>query len=183
MTVQPVAGIGNNEVPTGTAGIIPLDESNMRQLRDCLGRFATGVTVVTCNGSGGPCGITANSFSSVSLDPPLILWNIAKVSHSLEAYLAAEHFAINILAADQGSLSHHFAQSDHTAFDGVAYELSGNGVPVLPDTLACIECRTHAIHDCGDHHIIVGEVQEFRYDHTDPLLFYAGEYARLVREP
>jgi flavin reductase (DIM6/NTAB) family NADH-FMN oxidoreductase RutF len=182
-TVQPVAGIGNNESPNWTAGTIPLDKTDMQKLRNCLGRFATGVMVVTCNGSEGPCGITANSFSSVSLEPPLILWNIAKVAHSLEAYLAAKHFAINILAADQGSLSHHFAQSDHTAFDGVPYEMSGNGVPLLPGTLACIECRTHAIHDCGDHHIIIGEIQQYRYDHADPLLFYAGEYARLDRKP
>jgi flavin reductase (DIM6/NTAB) family NADH-FMN oxidoreductase RutF len=148
-------------------------------LRQSLGRFATGVTVVTCLGDQGPCGITANSFSSVSLDPPLILWNIAKVSNSLRAYLAAEHFAINVLNTDQSDLSHHFAQSDHTVFEGIEYAVSEHGVPVLPDTVACFECHTHEIHECGDHFIIVGEVDSFRSDDLEPLLFYGGEYRKV----
>ena len=123
------------------------DSSSFRQ---CLGRFATGVTVVTCcDADGNPCGITANSFSSVSLDPPLVLWNIAKVSNSLEAYLDAQHFVINVLAEDQRQQSDHFARSDHTLFDGIEYTPGNDGAPVLPDTLATFECRTHAIHDCG----------------------------------
>ena len=151
------------------------DESS--ELRQALGRFATGVTVVTCQGSEGPCGITANSFSSVSLEPPMVLWNIAKVSNSLQAYLDAEHFAINVLAADQMSLSAHFAQSDHTLFDGIDFETSDKGVPILPDTIACFECRTHEIHECGDHCIIIGEIERHCFDEGEPLLFFAGEYA------
>ena len=150
-----------------------------RSLRQSLGRFATGVTVVTCLGDKGPCGITANSFSSVSLDPPLVLWNIAKVSNSLRAYLAAKHFAINVLNAHQSDLSHHFAQSDHTVFKGIEYTVSQHGVPILPDTIACFECRTHEVHDCGDHFIIIGEVEDFRSDDREPLLFYGGEYRRV----
>lgn len=151
----------------------------LQELRQCLGKFATGVTVVTCDGSAGPCGITANSFSSVSLQPPLLLWNIAKVSNSLQAYLDAEHFAINILSAGQRALSSHFAQSDHTLWDNIDYNRSTNKVPLLPDTVACFECRTHQIHDCGDHFIIVGEIESFRSSNDEPLVFYGGQYAAL----
>ena len=149
-------------------------------LRRCLGQFATGVTVVTCSdGKGEACGITANSFSSVSLEPPLVLWNIAKTSGSLDAYLNAEHFAFNVLSAEQEDISSHFAQSDHTLFDEVEHEVSDKGVPLLPGTLACFECRTYEIHDCGDHYIIIGEVENFRSNDGEPLLFYGGDYAAL----
>ena len=151
--------------------------SDSTDFRRCLGRFATGVTVVTCSAAdGGPCGITANSFSSVSLDPPLILWNIAKVSNSLQAYLDAEHFAINVLTSAQKDVSAHFAKSDHTLFDDIEYSLSADGAPLLPDTLASFECRTREIHDCGDHYIIIGEVTGFRSGEGDPLLFFRGGY-------
>ena len=148
-------------------------------LRECLSRFATGVAVVTCRGSAGPCGITANSFSSVSLEPPLVLWNIAKVSNSLQAFLDAEHFAINVLGAGQQELASHFAQSDHTIFRGIDFQNSAKDVPLLVDPVACFECRTHQVHDCGDHYIIIGEVEEFRSDDREPLLFYNGQYAAL----
>lgn len=148
--------------------------------RRCLGRFATGVTVVTCAAAdGSPRGITANSFSSVSLEPPLVLWNIAKVSNSLHAFLGAGHFAINILSEEQRHLSDHFARKDHTRFDGVTFGRSAENVPVLPDTVACLHCRTHQIHDCGDHYIIIGEVQRFRLGDGKPLLFVHGDYASL----
>jgi flavin reductase (DIM6/NTAB) family NADH-FMN oxidoreductase RutF len=154
------------------------DESAFRQ---CLGRFATGVTVVTCcDADGNPCGITANSFSSVSLDPPLVLWNIAKVSNSLQAYLDAPHFAINVLSAEQEALSVHFARPDHTRFENTDYSLSSDGAPLLPDALATFECRTHEIHDCGDHYIIVGEVTRFRSGDGQPLLFYGSAYRNIA---
>jgi flavin reductase (DIM6/NTAB) family NADH-FMN oxidoreductase RutF len=148
--------------------------------RQCLGKFATGVTVVTCTDKQGrPCGITANSFSSVSLEPPLILWNIAKVSNSLDAYLEAEHFVVNVLSSRQEAISSHFARSDHTQFDGVEFSISDEGVPVLPGTIATFECRSREVHDCGDHHIIVGEVVAHSSSDGDPLLFYGGDYRRL----
>ncbi len=148
-----------------------------RALRDSLARFATGVTVVTCSAAdGSPCGITANSFSSVSLDPPLVLWNIAKVSNSLQAYLDARHFAIHILREDQQHLSEHFARSDHTVYTGIDYSMSSDGVPILPDVLARFDCVTNAIHDAGDHFIIVGEVIEHSHDSGDPLLFFNSDY-------
>jgi len=154
---------------------------DLTDLRNCLGRFATGVTVVTCSDAGGgPCGITANSFSSVSLEPPLVLWNIAKVSNSLQAYLDAEFFAINILGAQQQDISSHFARTDHTRFDGIDYVLSPDGAPVLADTLACLHCQTRQIHDCGDHHIIIGEIRRFQINEGKPLVFYSGDYASLA---
>lgn len=159
-----------------TATLAPMNET--LSYRQCLGKFATGVTVVTCaDHLGRPCGITANSFSSVSLEPPLVLWNIAKVSNSLGAYLAARHFAVNVLTLSQRDLAIHFARSDHTLFDNVDYSLSEDGVALLPDTLACLECKTTALHDSGDHYIIVGEVERFRHVDGDPLLFFDGRYA------
>ena len=152
----------------------------LRELRQTLGGFATGVVVVTCRGTDGPCGITANSFSSVSLEPPLVLWNIAKVSNSLRAYIDAEYFAINVLSADQIGLSSHFAQSDHTSFKAIEFSETGEGVPILPETLACLECRTQEVHDCGDHYIIVGEVERHRIDQGEPLLFFRGQYAAIA---
>lgn len=159
-----------------------MTEEEVLDLRQALGRFATGVTVVTCHGAKGPCGITANSFSPVSLEPPLVLWNIAKVSHSLRAYLDAEYFAINVLAAGQQELSSHFAQSDHTVFNGINYDTSDRGVPLLPDSVACFECHTHQVHDCGDHYIIVGEVDSYRSNEREPLLFYNGRYASVSND-
>ncbi len=151
--------------------------------RQCLGKFATGVSVVTCvDANGDPCGITANSFSSVSLEPPLVLWNIAKVSNSLDAYLQAEHFAINVLSESQEDVSSHFAKSDHTLFDDVLHETSANGSPLLADTIAQFECQTYAIHECGDHHIIVGEVLDYRSTERGPLLFFGGRYEELKNQ-
>ena len=153
---------------------------DLKKFRQCLGMFATGVTVVTCTDNDGrPYGITANSFSSVSLEPRLILWNIAKVSNSLEAFLAAEHFAINILASDQQDLSSHFAKSDHTLFNSIEINRSEENVPLIPGALACFECRSHQIHDCGDHYIIIGEVVRFDSQDEKPLLFFSGKYAAI----
>lgn len=155
----------------------------MKKFRQCLGKFATGVAVVTCTDEDGkPYGITANSFSSVSLEPHLILWNIAKVSNSLQAFLDAEYFAINILASDQRHLSSHFANSDHTLFDAVEISRSDENVPLIPGALAWFECRTHQIHDCGDHYIVVGEVLRFASSKRQPLLFFSGKYIAIDTE-
>ncbi len=156
----------------------PMDD--MKKFRQCLGKFATGVTVVTCAGEDGrPYGITANSFSSVSLEPRLILWNIAKVSNSLQAFLDSDYFAINVLATGQQELSSHFAKSDHTLFDEIEIDRSEQNVPLIPGALACFECRTTQIHDCGDHYIIIGEVMKFDARDAEPLLFFGGKYAAM----
>jgi flavin reductase (DIM6/NTAB) family NADH-FMN oxidoreductase RutF len=156
-----------------------VDKSDSADLRKCLGRFATGVTVVTCEGPGGPCGITANSFSSVSLDPPLVLWNIDKQSNTLPAFFEAEHFAINVLRDDQQSVAEHFARPDSFSFEGIDYRLNGANVPVLENSLACMECRTDQIIEAGDHYIIIGEVETFSSSSGEPLLFFAGDYTTL----
>lgn len=151
--------------------------------RACLGQFATGVTVVTCRADDGhPCGITANSFSSVSLDPPLILWNIAKSSNSLQAYLDAKHFAVNVLTEAQEELAVHFARADHTLFDDVSISDSDAGVPLLPDCAAIFECSTYATYDAGDHFIILGKVERMSWQQARPLLFFRGHYRRLARD-
>jgi 3-hydroxy-9,10-secoandrosta-1,3,5(10)-triene-9,17-dione monooxygenase reductase component len=150
-------------------------------LRQCLGRFATGITVVTCSDDAGrPCGITANSFSSVSLEPPLVLWNIAKSSNSLAAFLNARHFAFHVLSDGQEALSQHFARTDHTRFDGIDYAMSSEGVPILPDCIAVMRCSTFETHDCGDHHIIIGHVERFDVGDGEPLLFYRSRYRTLA---
>lgn len=151
-----------------------------RKLRQSLGQFATGVTVITCTADDGhPCGITANSFSSVSLEPPLVLWNIAKVSHSLQAYLDAPYFAIHILDSEQKHLAEHFAKTDHKSYEHIEHCISDRNVPILPDVLARFDCRTHDIHDGGDHHIIIGEVVHHEYRPGSPLLFFSGGYAAI----
>jgi flavin reductase (DIM6/NTAB) family NADH-FMN oxidoreductase RutF len=156
----------------------PADDS--RALRDALGRFATGVTVVTCVAAdGSPRGITANSFTSVSLRPPLVLWNIDKNSAFLHAFLGARTFAINILDQDQRSLAERFAQRDADGFAGSGHTLSAHGVPVLDDTLGCLQCRSWRVSECGDHYIIVGEVIEHACRDGDPLLYFGGDYASL----
>lgn len=155
-------------------------ENASRAFRACLGQFATGVTVVTCLGSSGHrCGITANSFSSVSLEPPLILWNIARESNSLEDFLTAQRFAVHILSDKQEELSVHFARTDHTLFDTIKYKDSEFGVPLLPDCLATFECSTHQVHEAGDHYIIIGHVDSFSWDRKNPLLFFSGSYRDL----
>lgn len=156
---------------------------DMKKFRQCLAKFTSGVTVVTCAGKSGEIyGITANSFSSVSLEPPLILWNIAKVSRSLQGYLDAGHFAINILAEEQKSISKVFARSEKNLFDDIDYSISEHGVPLLSGTLACFECRTHEIVDCGDHHIIIGEVIDYRSTDSEPLVFFDGKYNKIQHD-
>jgi len=157
-----------------------MDSDTEISLRRSLGQFATGVAVVTCCGSDeSPRGITANSFSSVSLDPPLVLWNIAKVSNSLSAYLAAKRFAVHVLKAGQQPLAEHFARTDHTIYNGIDYKISEDRVPILPDVLARFDCATRDIHDAGDHHIIIGEVLAHVTGTGAPLIFHAGEYVAI----
>jgi len=152
--------------------------SEERQYRDCLGRFATGITVMTCREPDGePAGITVNSFTSVSLEPRLILWNIARQSRSSSAFVNAGEFVVNILAADQQHLSDHFAQPERPIFDDLSATESPSGQPVLKNCLAYLHCHTDAIHDGGDHLIIVGKVREYAIGDTGrPLLYYGGGY-------
>lgn len=148
----------------------------LRQYRDALGAFATGVTVVTVQGPDGAVGMTANSFASVSLDPPLVLWSPACASSRFEAMTGAEFFAIHVLGAGEADLAARFARSG-SAFDGLAMEYLENGPPLLNEGwIARFLCRRVAVHDAGDHAIVVGEVQEAARREGPPLLFAGGAY-------
>jgi flavin reductase (DIM6/NTAB) family NADH-FMN oxidoreductase RutF/DNA-binding MarR family transcriptional regulator len=149
-----------------------------REFRTALGQFATGVTVVTApDGEGGYVGTTASSFNSVSVDPPLILWSIDNGARSLGAYENAEHFVVNILAADQVTLSNHFARQQEDKFADVDFDLNAQGVPALRECSAWFHCKTRYMYEGGDHTIIVGEVIRYDNNHRDGLLFHQGRYS------
>jgi 3-hydroxy-9,10-secoandrosta-1,3,5(10)-triene-9,17-dione monooxygenase reductase component len=153
-----------------------------RQFRNALGSFATGVTVITTRSpEGADVGVTANSFNSVSLDPPMILWSIGKNSTSLAAFMAAEHFAVHILAMDQESLSGRFAKSNTDKFAGLTVERGREGIPLLSGCAARFQCRTAYRHEGGDHIILVGEVEDFDHDGHAPLAFHGGRYGMFIR--
>lgn len=150
-----------------------------RDFRDGLGRFATGVTVVTTMTADGPLGITANSFASVSLDPPLILWSPARKSRRFPAFEAASHFAVHVLGSGQRDLAERFAGSGG-GFDGLAYAIGLGESPLLEGCAARFECRHEARYDGGDHLIVVGEVLRLVQADLPPLVFHRGGYHGLT---
>ena len=154
-------------------------EFTQKELRDALGRFATGVTVVTAVGPRGPLGITANSFASLSLDPPLVLWSPARRSSRLPVFEAASHFAVHVLARDQQELAAHFAALGDMPADR-AVEPGLGGVPLFHGCAARFECRHAARFDGGDHLICVGEVLRFAASDAAPLVFHRGAYGGLA---
>ena len=155
--------------------------SDSRTLRDALGSFATGVTVVTCfDKDGDPFGLTANSFTSVSLDPPLLLVCVHKGAQCAEALTGADHFAVNVLQTGQQPASIRFSTRHDDRFGPNDWSPGELGAPVLTESMAVFECRSHAVHEGGDHHILVGEVIKASFDPSlDPLLFFRGKYRRL----
>lgn len=157
---------------------MPVD---LREFRNALGTFATGVTIVTTmSKEGGPIGLTANSFTSVSLDPPLVLFCLDRRGFSFAHFERASHFAVNVLAAEQQDVSAHFARPSEDKWKDMTLDLCGVGCPAFKDALAVFECETHRIHDGGDHIIIVGRVLSFSYRREGtPLLYYRGRYGRL----
>ena len=151
-----------------------------RTLRDALGCFATGVTVVTCVRDGEPTGLTVNSFTSVSLDPPLLLVCIAKQASSAEALISVPSFAINVLQTGQQPASIRFATRDEDRFGPTPWATGEAGAPILQDSLGVFECERFAVYDGGDHHILVGRVVKASFDaRLDPLLYFRGRYRRL----
>ena len=160
--------------------IVTIDPDTFRSV---LGRFASGITVVTaCDGAGKDLGMTVSAFCSVSLVPPLVLICVDHVASMHDVLLETSHFAVNILAAHQEPLSRRFSGPDeHKRFDGVGYSRGTTGPALLDDALAHIECRRVAHNEAGDHTVIVGEV-EVATAHSDrPLLYYRGGYAQLER--
>jgi 3-hydroxy-9,10-secoandrosta-1,3,5(10)-triene-9,17-dione monooxygenase reductase component len=154
-----------------------------RMFREALGAFATGVTIVTTRGADSEdIGITANSFNSVSLDPPMVLWSLARKAMSLPAFLAHSHFAVHILAANQEELSQRFATSGVRKFADLQVTRGEGDVPLLDGCSARFQCRKAFAHDGGDHVIFVGEVVAFSAFKTPPLLYHAGRYAIAVEK-
>lgn len=155
--------------------------SDARTLRDALGCFATGVTVLTTlDADGTPVGLTANSFTSVSLEPPLLLACISGTASSAAAFQTASHFAVNVLHMGQQQTSQRFSKRGEDRFGETDWEAGLHGTPVIVGSLATFECSRHALHEGGDHLIIVGQVERARFEPSrDPLLYFRGKYRRL----
>ena len=149
-----------------------------REFRAALGMFATGVTIVTARDTAGvPVGLTANSFNSVSLSPPLVLWSLARSAGSMPAFERGSHYAINILAADQRLLAERFAGKAIDRFEGVAFREGAGGAPILEGSAAVFECFNRSRYEEGDHVIFVGEVERcHRRAGAQPLIFHGGRY-------
>lgn len=153
------------------------------EFRRTLGLFTTGVTIITARAAGGePVGVTANSFSSVSLDPPLVLWSLAKNARSLDVFQNAEYFAVHILAADQQDLSNRFASRGEDKFAGLVAEQGLGATPLLAGCCARMQCRSVHRYEGGDHIIFVGEVADLVSSEATPLVFQAGKYALAGRK-
>ncbi len=153
---------------------MPIDKNELRRV---MGHFATGVTIITTiSTEGDPYGLTANAFTSVSLEPPLLLIAVDKKAESYPHFEQSKVFTVNILRDDQEGLSRRFAVSGGNKFEGVAYHRGANEVPILDQTLAHIECRLYAAYDGGDHTLYLGEILEAETQEGKPLLFYRGGY-------
>ncbi len=151
------------------------------QFREALGRFATGVCVITANPPGhAPFGLTVNSFASLSLTPPLVLWSLQKDSLSAEAFRAARSYCVNVLTQEQRARAERFARRGAHVLHAGEYVAGADGLPLLPDALARLQCDIEARHDGGDHTILVGRVRKLDVAACGkPLLFYAGVYHAL----
>ena len=154
-----------------------------KEFRLALGTFTTGVTIITARSADGePVGVTANSFSSVSLDPPLVLWSLAKSANSLSAFQAAEYFAVHILASEQVALSNRFASRGEDKFANLDVEQGLGGTPLLTACCTRMQCKTVHRYEGGDHIIYVGEVVDLVRNEAPPLVFLAGKYALATRK-
>ena len=153
-----------------------------RDFRSALGCFATGIAVITAQPADGrPVGVTVNSFSSVSLDPPLVLYCLGKASQSFDALATAPGFAVNVLAEDQIELSVRFSRSVlQDRFAGLSITAGVTGAPILDDCLATLDCTREAVHDAGDHIVIIGRVRALTSREGRPLLYFRGAYAKLT---
>ncbi|MBO6511925.1 MAG: flavin reductase family protein [Roseibium sp.] len=152
---------------------------NTRLLRDAFGRFATGVTVVTTSSNDGPVGITANSFSSVSLEPPLVLWMPDKGSRRFQYFEDAEHYAIHVLSHEQAEVCNGFVRNAH-AFDQLPHTIDDKGVPLIENCLARFECKRFAAYEGGDHLIVLGQVVQAQMRQGDALTFFAGKLGQIA---
>ena len=151
---------------------------NKKNLRNVLSKFATGVTVVsTIDCDGKPIGMTANSFTSVSLDPPLVLWSIGINQPSYDAFLKAKGYSVSILSKDQKDICDLFSSPIEDKFSDIDYTLTDNGFPIIQKSLAWFDCLKWNNYPGGDHQILVGEIKNFYADENDPLIFWNGSLA------
>ena len=164
-----------NELASDSSSIDP------RDFRNALGTYATGVTIITAAGMDGkPYGLTCNSFASVSLNPPLVLWSLVLYSSSLSVFQNAGHFAVNVLGASQQALANKFAKSSENKFIGVEWTPGVGNAPLLKDSVANFQCRAVNRYYGGDHVIFLGAVEAYAYNRNEPLLFARGGYGRFV---
>jgi flavin reductase (DIM6/NTAB) family NADH-FMN oxidoreductase RutF len=155
-----------------------------RDYRNALGQFATGVTIITARANDGRgIGLTVNSFTSVSLDPPLVLWCLSRQATDFTHFHAASRFAVNVLSARQHHHSRQFATTLADKFAGVESEDAPDGSPLLKGATAHFICHVTGRFDGGDHVIIVGEVEEYRWNGGEPLVFHSGRYHVTTRHP
>lgn len=159
-------------------------EFDNQAFRQALGSFTTGVTIITATAPDGtPIGLTANSFNSVSLDPPLVLWSLAKTSLSVDAFNEAKNWNVHVLSQHQQDLSNTFASKGQDKFKGINLEDGISSAPLIPDCSARFQCRNTVTHDGGDHLIFIGEVLAFDQQALPPLVFQQGQYAMTARKP
>jgi 3-hydroxy-9,10-secoandrosta-1,3,5(10)-triene-9,17-dione monooxygenase reductase component len=163
-----------------TTEAFPNPDLNPAMLRQAFGSFATGVTIVTTRDADGhPVGLTANSFSAVSLNPALVLWCISLTTPSFAAFRDCSHYAINVLSADQEDISNRFANPSPNKFAGLDWSMGASGVPLLAGCIANFECSNANQYPGGDHLILVGQVESYRVNMDAPLLFFGSKYAAL----
>jgi len=151
---------------------------NVKKFREALSAFATGVTVVTTkNSEGESVGMTASSFNSVSMSPPLILWSVSKNAKSAHAFKDAPYFSVNVLSSSQIEISNRFATSGANKFENTPHIINENNVPLISDCTSRFDCKKYAVHDGGDHWIVLGEVLTFEDSKREGLVFSSGSYA------
>src|SRR5436190_6286703 len=172
---QPAVSDPANEFASDNSPIDP------RDFRNALGTYATGVTIITAiGGDGKPYGLTCNSFASVSLNPPLVLWSLGMYSQGLPVFQNASHFAVNVLGASQQALAAKFAKPSVDKFAGITWTPGLGNAPVLADSVACFQCRAANRYYGGDHIIFLGAVEAYSYNGKAPLLFARGGYGRFI---
>ena len=172
---HPTSSDPANELSSDSSAIDP------RDFRSALGTYATGVTIITAVGANGkPYGLTCNSFASVSLNPPLVLWSLGMFSQGLSIFQNASHFAVNVLVVSQQALATKFAKSSEDKFAGVEWTPGLGNAPVLADSVASFQCRAASRYYGGDHVIFLGAVEAYAYNRQEPLLFARGGYGRFL---
>src|SRR3954451_7019908 len=172
---QPAVPDPANELASDNSPIDP------RDFRSALGTYATGVTIITAAAPDGkPYGLTCNSFASVSLNPPLVLWSLVVYSSSLTIFQNASHFTVNVLGVSQQALASAFAKSSDDKFAGVDWTPGLGGAPLLTDSVSSFQCRAANRYYGGDHVIFLGAVEAYSYNRREPLLFAHGGYGRFL---